>query len=220
MSLTQQTKSTLQPNTHTTVLTTREMSIPSPLSRRLLLLLLLAFSVQVHYAFVPSSRRASPLLLGSNINNKNGRSALSSRSSNPTAPATIVVKSTVSDNEVSSRGRNGTDFRPATTIFTNNNDDEDNNCLELDSLGRLRLCHRPDILLQGLDPITWSSSRPKSGANNALFLHTNHPEQAAFHQTSLGSLISCRRLLACASKYCTVMYCAVLCCGDRILWHV
>ena len=176
-------------------------------SRRLSLLVLLAFSVQVRHAFVPSSRRASPLIVGSTTDiNNNGRSPATLPSSSRSGPAvvaatTIAVKSTVSDDiEVTSRGRNDTNFQAS--LLTNDNDDSDNNnCLELDSVGRLKLCHRPDVLLQGLDPSTWSSSRPKSGANNALFLHTNHPEQAAVHQTSLGSLISCRRLLACASKY-------------------
>ncbi|CAB9520651.1 Galactinol--sucrose galactosyltransferase [Seminavis robusta] len=78
--------------------------------------------------------------------------------------------------------------------------EEDANCLELDPVGRLRLCHTPDILLQGLDPSVWSASRPKSGKTNSLFLHTSHPESQSEHQTSLGSLISCRRLLACARQ--------------------
>jgi hypothetical protein len=77
---------------------------------------------------------------------------------------------------------------------------EHKHCLELDPVGRLRLCHTPDILLQGLDPHVWSASRSPSGKSNSLFLHTAHPESLSEHQTSLGSLISCRRLLACARK--------------------
>lgn len=80
------------------------------------------------------------------------------------------------------------------------NTTKNKHCLELDPMGRLRLCHTPDILLQGLDPSVWTASRPASGKSNSLFLHTSHPESLSEHQTSLGSLISCRRLLACARK--------------------
>jgi hypothetical protein len=83
----------------------------------------------------------------------------------------------------------------------NHNSNDNKNCLELDSVGRLRLCNSPDVLLQGLDPQTWSATRPVSGKTNSLFLHTSHPESLPEHQTSLGSLISCRRLIACARKY-------------------
>jgi hypothetical protein len=47
----------------------------------------------------------------------------------------------------------------------------------------------------------WSATRPPSGDNRALFLHTSHPKEEAEHQTALGDLISCSRLLACSRTY-------------------
>ena len=71
--------------------------------------------------------------------------------------------------------------------------------LELDSTGCLRLGDGAGVLVKGLGP-TWSSSRPLNDDKSALFLHTSHPEERSEHQTSLGDLISCSRLLACSRK--------------------
>ena len=157
----------------------------SVLCLSMLLLLLLASSLQ---AFAPLSRR--PALVvghGSTLSSSLGYSA-----STPT-PIT-VLKSTVSEDEVVQ----ATKPKAANQYITPAKDDH--HCLELDPVGRLRLCNRPDILLQGLNPAVWSSSRPVSGKTNSLFLHTSHPESLPVHQTSLGNLISCHRLIACARK--------------------
>ena len=186
--------------------------------RLLQLVLFLSVSVHIH-AFVPSHhRRSSTLSIKSSkpiFTNKfydAVQSTLSSSSKPSRREYVVAVTSTLSDNAAIPRGRNDTDLQQqqqqqqqqsAVSIRNNQNSDNNNkNCLELDSTtGTLRLCNRPDILLEGLDPSVWSSSRPPSGTNNALFLHTAHPESAAVHHTSLGSLISCRRLIACARKY-------------------
>ena len=120
------------------------------------------------------------------------RPALHQVKRSPLVQPSTFLHSTLSDKE--------TDQRPFLTT-EDSSDNEPTNCLELDSVGRLRLCNRPDVLLQGLDPKVWSATRPVSGKTNSLFLHTSHPESLPEHQTSLGSLISCRRLIACASKY-------------------
>lgn len=79
----------------------------------------------------------------------------------------------------------------------------DSSChrLELDdSTGCLRFGDGADVFLKGLDPSLWSSTRPPSGNKSALFLHTSHPKEQPEHQTALGDLISCSRLLACSRK--------------------
>jgi hypothetical protein len=73
--------------------------------------------------------------------------------------------------------------------------------LELDSTGCLRLGDGADVLVKGLNPSMWSATRPPSGDNRALFLHTSHAKEEAEHQTALGDLISCSRLLACSRTY-------------------
>jgi hypothetical protein len=73
--------------------------------------------------------------------------------------------------------------------------------LELDSTGCLRLGDGADVLVKGLNPSVWSATRPPSGDNRALFLHTSHPKEQAGHQIALSDLISCSRLLACSRTY-------------------
>ena len=103
-------------------------------------------------------------------------------------------------------------------ISIRSDDDDDannnNNLLELDeSTGCLMLGQQnkdgSGILVKGLDPSTWTATRPQNGKTNSLFLHTSHPEERAEHQTVLGDLISCRRLLACSSMY--IVICVVFC---------
>ena len=122
-----------------------------------LLLVLLAFSVKVEVqAFAPSCRRP-PLHLV-----KESTGSLSS----------TLIKSTLEDKDVErlSRARNSTDYAApsasrrvvatTTTKEEDNSHNEERNCLKLDPLGRLRLCNRPDVLLEGLDPSIWRASRP------------------------------------------------------------
>jgi len=107
-----------------------------------------------------------------------------------------LIKSTLSDhNHISVESSPFPETR-----YEEDDDDGDDHCLELDPIGQLRLSNQSDILMQGLDPKVWSFSRPANGDTHALFLHTLHRERKPAHETSLGSLISCRRLLACARK--------------------
>jgi len=118
---------------------------------------------------------------------------------------TVLLKSTLSTKEdtVQQQFESDNDFHRQLKSRNNKNSkkDDDSHCLELDEVGRLRLCNSPDVLMQGLDPQTWSATRAVSGKSNSLFLHTSHPESLPEHQTSLGNLISCRRLIACARTY-------------------
>jgi raffinose synthase len=145
-------------------------------------------------SFVPPSRPA--LLVGSSVHRL--------KKSDPSAfghgrPASLQ-KSTLSDKDVDQQPQFPLELELERHDDDDNDDSDEKNCLELDSVGRLRLCKRPDILLQGLDPEVWSASRAVSGKTNSLFLHTSHPESLPEHETSLGSLISCRRLIACARQ--------------------
>jgi hypothetical protein len=161
----------------------------------LVVLLLLAASV---HAFAPA-KRPSPLALNNAIKVDHGKplrpSYLKSTISNEEKVEATFLKKIEQEVEAHLL-QQIRDKQLQQTDDTKNS----KHCLELDPVGRLRLCHTPDILLQGLDPSVWSASRPASGKSNSLFLHTSHPESLSEHQTSLGSLISCRRLLACARK--------------------
>ena len=81
----------------------------------------------------------------------------------------------------------------------------ENSILDFDeSTGCLKLgdeTDSDDILVKGLDSSIWTASRPLNGDTSSLFLHTSHPEESSEHQTVLGDLIACRRLLACSSMY-------------------
>lgn len=134
------------------------------------------------------------------------RSATSTLSNHHNRPTTHLL-STLSDKDTDQK-------LPFSLNDANHEEEGDKNCLELDASGRLRLCKSPDVLFQGLDPEVWSATRPNSGKTNSLFLHTNHPESLPEHQTSLGSLISCRRLIACARKYSYWRYDCVACFGS------
>ena len=72
--------------------------------------------------------------------------------------------------------------------------------LILDEMGSIRTGDGSNVLLKGLDPSVWSATRPSSGETSALFLHTFHANEQVEHQTTLGNLNSCRRLLACSRK--------------------
>jgi len=136
------------------------------------------------YAFVPPSGSAFNPLLKKQLGTLG-------------PSASFLLRSTLSNKDLQDKD---VDQKPQFPLRLERHEEDQKNCLELDSVGRLRLCKRPDVLLQGLDPKVWSATRPVSGKNNSLFLHTSHPEGLPEHQTSLGSLISCRRLLACARQ--------------------
>lgn len=71
-------------------------------------------------------------------------------------------------------------------------------CLELDQVqGCIRQGSRR-VLLNGLNPSIWRGSRVVEGDDSSLFLHTKRTEKSAKLETSLGDLVSCKRLLACA----------------------
>jgi len=74
--------------------------------------------------------------------------------------------------------------------------------LELDKEGRLRITDGPTIM-EDLSPATWKgisavSEEEVGDAISSLFLHTTLPAGSAQHALSLGSLVSCNKLLACA----------------------
>jgi raffinose synthase len=79
------------------------------------------------------------------------------------------------------------------------------NILQLDESGRLRIQKGP-VLLDGLEPNTWTGIPPVHRDNendqdgcSSLFLQVTHSkERSAQHELSLGSLVTCNRLLACA----------------------
>jgi hypothetical protein len=171
----------------------RHVHAATPCSSLIVLLLLVA---SVH-AFAPA-KRPSPLVRHNAIKVKQGQPVrlpfLKSTISNEEEVEATFLKKI--EEEVEAHLLQQIRDKQQQTDDTNMS----KHCLELDPVGRLRLCHTPDILLQGLDPSVWSASRPASGKSNSLFLHTCHPESLSEHQTSLGSLISCRRLLACARK--------------------
>ena len=73
--------------------------------------------------------------------------------------------------------------------------------LDLDDQGCLRLDQSTKVLLDGLNPLIWSASRPDSGETNCLFLQTSYSNELAEHQNALGNLVSCQRLLACSRTY-------------------
>lgn len=76
--------------------------------------------------------------------------------------------------------------------------------IELDESGILRIQNGP-VLLDGFDPTRWKGlptvhgerQRDQDGLSS-LFLQVIHPKERAQHELSLGSLVSCNRLLACA----------------------
>ena len=71
--------------------------------------------------------------------------------------------------------------------------------LELDHQGNLRLDDTQTVLLNGLKPSMWTASRPLGDEkHSSLFLHTCHSKECAEHESSLGDLVACRRLLACS----------------------
>lgn len=71
--------------------------------------------------------------------------------------------------------------------------------LELDTeQGCLR--QGPRVLLNGLNPSIWSSTTVVPGDDTSLFLHTRHAKERSQFEYTVGDLISCQRLLACARK--------------------
>jgi len=83
--------------------------------------------------------------------------------------------------------------------------------IDLEADGTLRIRSKVDnddneddstketILLNGLmPPGLWSSSRPISKSTDALFLHTQYDRELSEHQSQLGALTTCHRLLACS----------------------
>jgi hypothetical protein len=56
------------------------------------------------------------------------------------------------------------------------------------------------VLLNGLNPNVWSAVRPEDGSANGLFLQTSYPTYEPLHESTLGELVSCERMLACSRK--------------------
>jgi hypothetical protein len=73
--------------------------------------------------------------------------------------------------------------------------------------GSLRISNGPSnhqgeeqVLLNGLNPKVWSAVRPEDGSANGLFLQTSYPTYEPLHESTLGKLVSCERMLACSRK--------------------
>lgn len=67
---------------------------------------------------------------------------------------------------------------------------------------RLHSAHSgPQDFLNGLNPDEWSATRATEGDESSLFLHTSHAQNLAEHESTLGELLACRRLLACSRTY-------------------
>eukprot|EP00957_Ditylum_brightwellii_P058918 4467802-Ditylum_brightwellii.AAC.1 len=74
--------------------------------------------------------------------------------------------------------------------------------LDLDSKGRL-VVNEKDVILDGITPSEWSTSRSSIAEesevlSSSLFLITHHSAESAQHETELGKLVTCNRLLACS----------------------
>lgn len=84
--------------------------------------------------------------------------------------------------------------------------DDERLTLRLHSDGKLRLGKTGPVILDGLLSSTWSAiepatddySYPLDHTSTSMFLKATHPNDSSEHQLTLGSLVSCRRLLACA----------------------
>ena len=75
--------------------------------------------------------------------------------------------------------------------------------LELNEKGQLRLGTDGPVLLDGLSPKTWTAMAPtasssSSSLDTSLFLRARHDRPSDTHELSLGNLVACQRLMACA----------------------
>jgi raffinose synthase len=86
-------------------------------------------------------------------------------------------------------------------------DDEQRLTLRLHADGKLRLGQSGPVILDGLLAPTWSAMEPLTDISTdsvidhtatSMFLKATHSKDSSEHQLTLGSLVSCHRLLACA----------------------
>lgn len=100
-------------------------------------------------------------------------------------------------------------------LFKESPEDEDNEPpsegdtnkrrLQLHSDGKLRLGQEGLVILDGLSPLTWTGIQPSAVDDysvdptaTSMFLKATHSKERSEHELTLGSLVSCHRLMACA----------------------